>query len=301
MRSFSRFVAMLAVSQAIFPASAFAAKEPLLLKPSSAWYVNYANDSCRLGRQFGTGDELVYAFFDRYGPSEYFRLTLVGKPVRPPIQKAEASIQFGPEEKVQKLYFMEGSLDKVPALLFGSSRVAPPSDAEQAAIDKRDADDEWIDPAAVSDTRLKAIKYLTVGKPLRRSVTLETGSMRAAFAATDKCIDNLMTTWGIDTTKHKTLSRYAVPKQSPGRWVVSSDYPLDMLQSGQPAIVEFRLSVGPDGVPTGCHIQSTTRPKAFDDAVCKSVMRRARFDPALDAEGKPLASYYRNTVRFQIP
>jgi hypothetical protein len=29
-------------------------------------------------------------------------------------------------------------------------------------------------------------------------------------------------------------------------------------------------------------------------------MRRARFDPALDKDGKPLASYYVNSVRFQF-
>lgn len=125
--------------------------------------------------------------------------------------------------------------------------------------------------------------------------------MHAPLAALGKCIDNLLTHWGIDVEKHKTLKREAKPAESPDRWVVTGDYPRKMLDAGQPAIVNFRLSVGADGVPTGCHIQSTTRPKEFDDAVCKSVMRRASFIPALDAEGKPLASYYRNTVRFQIP
>jgi hypothetical protein len=74
-----------------------------------------------------------------------------------------------------------------------------------------------------------------------------------------------------------------------------------MLSAGQPAIVEFRLSVSADGVPTSCHIQLTTRPKEFDAAVCDSLMRRARFTPALDAEGKPLISYYLNTVKFALP
>jgi hypothetical protein len=74
-----------------------------------------------------------------------------------------------------------------------------------------------------------------------------------------------------------------------------------MLGIGQPAIVEFRLSIGADGVPLACHIQETTRPKEFDNAVCKSLMRRARFEPALDATGTAITSYYRNTVRFQIP
>jgi len=74
-----------------------------------------------------------------------------------------------------------------------------------------------------------------------------------------------------------------------------------MLYAGQSAIVEFRMIVSDDGSPASCHIQSTTRPKEFDKAVCGSLMKRARFKPALDADGKPLASYYRNTVRFAIP
>jgi hypothetical protein len=294
-------IAALIIIAATTPAFAQSAKEPLSLKPTSAWHIDYADDRCRLARQFGAGDEQVYAFFDRYGPTEYFRLTLAGKPVKTPIEKADATLQFGPTEAEQKIMTWNGNLGKMPALIFANSiRLAPATAAEFAAATKSDKD-EWIDFAPIGEARQKAIKYLTVGKPLRRAVTLETGPMRAPFMALDKCIDNLMTTWGIDTEKHKVLTRKATPQQSPGKWVVSSDYPLDMLSSGQPAIVEFRLSVGPDGTPTACHIQSTTRPKEFDDAVCKSVMRRARFDPALDAAGKPLASYYRNTVRFQIP
>lgn len=294
-------LAALAMVTLANPALAQTKNEQLVLKPSSAWHVDYAEDRCRLARRFGEGDEMVYAFFERYGPTEYFRLSVAGKPVKTSIEKADASIQFGPSEAEQKIMFFNGNLDKMPALIFASSvRVAPPTAAEAAAATKSDKD-EWIEYASIDEARQKAIKYLTVGKPLRRPVTLETGSMRAPFVALDKCIDNLMTTWGIDTERHKTLTRKVQPQQSPGTWVVSGDYPLNMLESGQPAIVEFRLSVGADGMPTACHIQSTTRPKAFDDAVCKSVMRRARFDPALDATAKPLASYYRNTVRFQIP
>jgi hypothetical protein len=160
---------------------------------------------------------------------------------------------------------------------------------------------EWVVVEPISEDRQKAVRYLRVGKPLRKPVTLETGSMRAPLAALDTCIDNLLISWGVDVEKHKTLRKQAEPLQSPGKWVVSSDYPNNMLSVGQPALVNFRLSIGPDGVPSACHIQATTRPKEFDNAVCKSVMRRARFSPALDATGQPMPSYYQNTVRFQIP
>lgn len=73
-----------------------------------------------------------------------------------------------------------------------------------------------------------------------------------------------------------------------------------MLRQGKRAIVHFRLNVDAAGQPTACHIQQSTRPKAFDDAVCKAIMRNARFDPALDAEGQPVASYWLNSVVFHI-
>ena len=275
--------------------------EPLQLKASSPWNVDYADDRCRLMRLFGEGDEKVFAIFDRYGTGERFRMTIAGKPVQTAKDNGEATVQFGPGENEQRLAFFKGSLGEYPALVFQSQiRVAPPSLAELTAIDKRKSDD-WIELSPVGSEREGAIRNLTIGKPLRRSVIMNTGSMRKSFEALNTCVDNLMESWGIDVEKHKTLTRETKPEENPGDWVVSEDYPLNMLFAGQPAIVEFRLSVGIDGKPTACHIQSTTRPKAFDDAVCKSVMRRAHLIPALDREGKPIASFYRNTVSFRIP
>jgi hypothetical protein len=293
------FVASLICAALAMPAAA-AAPAPLILKPSSTWHVDYADERCRLARQFGDSKQTVLLFMDRFGPGEYFRLTLAGQLMKTSLEKGDADIQFGPSEQKQQIAFLYGNLGENPALVFASStRIAAPTAAETLAKKNREkTEDVVIEP--ISEDRQKAVRYLTVGKPLRKSVTLETGSMRAPLAALDTCIDNLLTSWGVDVEKHKTLSKQAEPLQSPYKWVVSSDYPTNMLSAGQPALVNFRLNIGPDGVPTECHIQATTRPKEFDDAVCKSVMRRARFSPALDAKGQPMPSYYQNVVRFQI-
>jgi hypothetical protein len=296
------FVASLTLIALGMPApAAAAAPAPLILKPTSAWQVDYADERCRLARQFGEGKQTVLLFMDRFGPSEYFRLTIAGQVVKTFVEKGDADIQFGPTEEEQQLAFLKGNLGKEPALVFsGSARIAPPSAAELMAIKNR-GKTEWVVIQPISEDRQKAVRHLRVGKPLRKPVMLETGSMRAPFAALDTCIDNLLTSWGVDVERHKTLSRTVTPLKSPDKWIMPSDYPNDMLSAGQPALVSFRLSIGPDGVPTACHIQATTRPKEFDNAVCKSVMRRARFSPALDAQGQPLASYYQNNVYFALP
>jgi hypothetical protein len=256
----------------------------------AAWHAN-------LARGMGT----VFAFFDKYGPDEGFRMTIIGKSIRINTPKADAWVRFGPVEKSQNLPFFKGNLGKDTALLFNSSaRIAPPSDTELIAIANK-SDDEWIDLAPISQERYDAVRELEIGKPLRQPIILETGPLRRPLETLDKCIDELISHWGIDVEKHRTLKRPPTPKKNPGQWIVSSDYPRDMLAVGQPALVEFRLNVGVDGKPTACHIQATTRPKEFDDAVCKSLMRRAEFEPALDAQDNPIASYWRSRVRFQIP
>ena len=52
------------------------------------------------------------------------------------------------------------------------------------------------------------------------------------------------------------------------------------------------------GKPSACHIQQSASPPEFSKAVCDAMMRRAHFEPALDKDGKPVASYYRSSVIF---
>jgi hypothetical protein len=205
-------------------AQAQAKKEPLRLKQTSQWNVDYANERCRLIRKFGEGEELAYIVFDRFGPGDKFRLTVAGKSLKTSIDHGEAIVQFGPTEGEQRLSFSHGSFGELPALLFDSqTRVAPPSAAELAAIEKagKDKDAIWIDLAPVDPARLGAIRNLTIGRPFRQTVVLETGSMQKPLEALGKCVDDLMTTWGIDVEKHKALSKVATPASSPGPWILS--------------------------------------------------------------------------------
>lgn len=289
----------LALCALLISSQAQAKKEPLRLKQSSQWNVDYANERCRLIRRFGEGEEQVFAIFDQFGPGEYFRLTLAGKPVEPSATEGRVTYQFGPHEAEQDMGFYKGNLGEDPAIIFkGGARLAPASKAEQALIDKAKKG-EWIELAPVSSERLDAIRTLTISKPLRRTVILQTGAMQKPMEAMGACIDNLMMSWGIDIERHKKLTRPAQPITSPGGWVTTQDYPSKMLNEGQSAIVEFRLSVDAEGKPTGCFIQLTTRPAEFDKAVCGALMKRARFTPALDEDAKPLTSYYRNTITFR--
>ncbi len=267
-----------------------------ILTPSSAWNVNYGDDACRLARMFGTGDATTVVVFDQFAPGPSFKLTLGGKRFRYVSNGGKASVRFGPDEGVQTRDYFTGNYSKdLPALILrGDLRMdnAPGRTGKARALSGDDA-------PPLSPARVAAVNQLVIGRPLSRPVTFALGSMRAPMAALGKCLDDLLTNWGIDVARHATLSRRAMPTGNPASWIVNSDYPISAVFRGAQGIVNFRLSIGADGRPTGCHIQQSSRPPEFDTTVCKAMMRRAHFTPALDKDGQPLASYFRGTVVFR--
>ncbi|WP_260581006.1 energy transducer TonB [Sphingopyxis sp. PET50] len=272
------------------------------MRSATPWNVHYADDYCRLARIFGADKQKVTLSLEQDSPGASFRMTLAGTLFGGQRDKGDASITFGalPEQKI--LYFpgtIGAGKDGQPAWIFGDSvRLKPYSAAETEAARENGYSATFDTPVTEADEA--AVTSLLIGRPLRTPVRLKTGPMNAAFTAMRSCTDELLSHWGIDVARHRELSRWALPVGNPGKWLKSGDYPADMLAKAQPGIVRFRLSVGPDGKPTECHIQRSTNSKGFDDAVCKGVMRRARFEPALDKDGQPLASYYVNSVRFQF-
>ena len=296
------------LSMAVFAATlglpgTVAAKEPVRLQPSSKWNVHYADDSCGMGRSFGEGDQKVILVADRYQPGDSLRLSFTGKPADTSLNEGVVQIRFGPNEAAQEVDFYPAtSVNKMPAVIVREGiRIAPRPPEERAAYDAAvkagKKDFQW---SSITPEQEAAATFIEVKRSIRQPFILETGSLGPPLAALRKCTDELLGHWGIDVAKHATLSRQVTPTGNPGRWVTPNDYPSAMIQQGKRAIVHFRLNIDAAGRPTACHIQKSTRPKAFDDAVCKALMRKAEFEPALDAAGSPVASYWLNTVTFHI-
>lgn len=289
-------LAMLLWSQ---PASA--AKDPVYLEPSSKWVLRYEDDACKLIRTFGEDENKVIVVMSRYGPGEQFRLTLAGKPMQVRRGQRDIGLQFGAHEDLQKIDYMSGTMSDLPALIVeGTIRIAAPTPEQQAALEEWTPESEGAFEE-LDASRYVAAEYVLIDRARKAPLFLQTGPLGKPFAAFAKCMDELLTHWGIDVERHKNLSRWVEPLDSPAKWIRSRDYPRQMLMRGQQAIVAFRLSVDENGQATQCHIQQSTRPQEFDDAVCRSLMKRAKFRPALDGAGKPITSFWRNTVIFKIP
>ncbi len=93
----------------------------------------------------------------------------------------------------------------------------------------------------------------------------------------------------------------AVPRNNPGTWATTNDYPARALREEREGTTGFRVTIGPDGRVTDCTITSSSGHADLDAATCDNVRRRARFKPATDGEGNPTEGTYSNRVRWVIP
>jgi TonB family protein len=241
---------------------------------------------------------------DQFQPGDWFQLTLAGKPlsVGNTARLDKTKVRFGPYEAEVEMAAQAGTVGAgEPALLVrGSHRLGPPTEEERAAAEAAANEGARYELPPIGPAREAAATWLELTKVLTRDLVLETGPMDKPLAALRECSWDMVKSWGLDVGQQKTLTRKPSSKRSPTTWIDSSDYPTSMIRGGYEGIVNFRLLVDAAGRPTSCKIQTSTRPKEFDDAVCRAVMKRAAFDPALDAQGKPVPSYWIATVNFKL-
>lgn len=79
------------------------------------------------------------------------------------------------------------------------------------------------------------------------------------------------------------------------------DYPASALRNSEEGTVGFRLDVGANGRVTNCTIIKSSSSAALDAATCRLLRSRARFTPAVDAQGQPTSSEVTDTKTWSLP
>ncbi len=92
-------------------------------------------------------------------------------------------------------------------------------------------------------------------------------------------------------------ARPASPLQS---LINIADYPASALREREQGRPRFRLTVGADGRVTGCIILVSSGSTALDSATCRIMRSRARFNPALDGNGRPVEDQYWGEIAWRI-
>jgi hypothetical protein len=295
---------------AIAPLLAGAA-QPVRLQPSSPWIVNYADESCRLVRTFGQGNQKTVLEFESEAPGQ-MDLLVVGRP----LERDDGS------DKVRGIFLpvggkpLEGegatsSESGAPAILWSKIPLLPDSLAdtlERQAMNTARLARSGARPPAKDLAQAKAVQAarhefaskateLEVGS--RRPVILETGPLGDAIKVFDQCGRDSLRDWGVDPDIEDKIVRPVWAKDVSG-WFSANDYPPQMLRAGQQSEVKVRLLVDAAGRPTKCTSLTHFKVVDFNQVVCDKFMKRARFEPAELADGTKVPSYYVNRVKFRM-
>ncbi len=99
----------------------------------------------------------------------------------------------------------------------------------------------------------------------------------------------------------KGIFKAPIPRGRPADWATPDDYPALDLRLEHEGVARFNLAIGADGRVTSCTITGSSGWPGLDNATCALVSRNARFNPAMDEDGKPANGSYTGAIRWVIP
>jgi protein TonB len=91
------------------------------------------------------------------------------------------------------------------------------------------------------------------------------------------------------------------PRGNPGLWATTNDYPTKEIREGNEGTARFLLSIDARGEVQDCIITRSSGHPGLDNATCGKVSRRARFEPATDANGSQVAGTFAGSIKWVIP
>lgn len=106
-------------------------------------------------------------------------------------------------------------------------------------------------------------------------------------------------------TLPRDLPVAAVPPRLSGNAAVyfgPDSYPAEAARQGWEGRSSVAVQVGPDGPPMGCEVVRSSGHTVLDEATCRIVVHRVRFNLARDNQGRAVSGIYRQfNVRWQLP
>jgi protein TonB len=83
-------------------------------------------------------------------------------------------------------------------------------------------------------------------------------------------------------------------------WFTLDDYPNAAAEAGEQGNVSVTFVIGSDGRISDCQVVGSSQHPRLDVIPCKLLLKRARFKPAKDAAGNPVATRGRTSMLFWL-
>jgi hypothetical protein len=281
--------------------AAQAQEETTVFKPAGNWTADYGDDYCRLIRNFTDGTRQFSLALERLQPGPDVRLIVVGEGMRPFRGADQIAYQFLPSGSSGKArYVRSDTADGKQFVSFDPVTLAPRPAFTPPAPGTPPAPPP-VYSRADEQTAGRAITGFLLTEGLISPVRVETGSLGAAIGALQTCADDLLTVWGLDADKHKTMTAVAMLNPSSGGVLPQGTIPFGEFEKLGGGANQVRLLIGADGKVTTCAIYSPSLSPTLNEKICTLAKERASFQPAKDAAGQAMASVWMGSPMFLGP
>jgi len=282
----------------LLPVPVQAADSRPVLEPTGNWVLDYAEERCSLNRRFAVGDKWLHLRIDSYGSRQSYSLMMFGSAV-PGSVGADQEIRYklSPDAGSRDARALAGRYERDSSLVIPIMFKPREDEPDWARLSREERLEFAATPEKPDIEFEREVSSLELSLWRGRRFTLALGSMGKPLEAMRVCVDNLLSSWGLDADQQATLTRAAAPLPRTVR-AVQARYPTSMLLSGTNGLVPVRIMVDALGSATSCVVQVDSVEDAFERAVCDGLT--GAYQPALDSRGAPVASVYRTSVIYII-
>ena len=252
-------------------------------QPTGRWAVKAIGNECLLTNSYGTASDPLFLSFGKSPMSSGFEMIILRKSKNADPRHGNAFISLNGAQPIQAIF---------SALLLG---VNPSTGLKPKTLRRI-----WI---GASDADLEArTKVSRIGVEVRGETSEEFALPDFAHASEEleACAVALGVRWGFSAEEQKRLAKRAHAVQPLQSYFSAGDYPTEALKAGAMGSVRVKVIVDPTGLPTDCDVVGSSRNKELDAATCDVIMKRARYEPAVDIDGKAVRAIDVTTVIWML-
>lgn len=254
---------MTVFSLLIAQAALAAPVQPATLLPSGKWQVEYSKSSCVISREFGKTPNITIFGLTPPLNSEFVTLIIAQPSQKGRAFRGEANVRLSGGFVADPAGYVTFTAKGKRVTRIGISREVLDLLAKGESISIRA--DRWVD------------------------VALQPSAFPKALASLKECEADLLAGWGFDRAAQAAVARR--PKGTLQGLLRHDDYPSQLVALEVEGTVGFRLRVEADGSISECVAMQSSGSTELDKHTCNLMKKRAKYEPALGHDGKPLWTF----------
>lgn len=248
------------------------------MQPSTKWIVEFADSSCIMARRFGSTDKPVDLHIKAPMLGQLFEVVIVV----PETGSLSGNLHY------------EGWIERPDG-----TKAASISAGGYSTISKAHLTRFYVDPEKylIGQDGERLIVHLNK----RRRYDFALPDLKKAQAVLDQCVTGLRDEFGVGEKVTRQIATPAKQQLSIVRYFSTDDYPSEAVAKGEQGYVGALFWVETDGRVKECKVIESSHRKLLDERTCEVIRMRARYSPALDAQGKPIRSPHYQRIRWEMP